>query len=1217
VGALLAVASAPVLASPPLSGATVASRLERLIAAPDASDAEARWLLLEPALDAIAPEAARGLLDRLARQSRSPALAMRARLAASRYEAQIDRARDAAAELGFIDRWLAAGPAPMVPREIGEAHRELRAATAPAAGGALGDTTWRWLWRAGPPGAVSVEHMLPDEAPAAVHLVTWFRLERAAEVTLRLGGAGQIAASIDGAAPAVMHDLAFAAPDQIGISSRLEAGWHVLCVSMAREAGGRALLYARLTDRAGRALALEFLAAGAEAGPWPPPSDSGSEAAQFVRGPGFSARSSDLATRVLRAAARRALGIPDLETADGEGDLLEELLLEPDAARLSTSDLLLALEQVRREEARASILLHRETTGGLGAEEKLAQAELASSRGQHVRARTLLASAGGAPSELRAVVAARLARRAGLPAEAYAALNAPDPAPSERLLAERAALAGAMSRPDLAEPALAALRSGLPGDPAHAAASADALVSLRRADQALALLDTLQVLRPDVLGYALQSARLRLARGDVAGAREVATAVAADSEVDASALAAAAQLVEDSGDAPGAAALWRRALTLKPGDPDLRAAADRTAPRDDEGLPFELDLLRDLAPLPSQADSGVFEILGEELHLDVKADGGYVRYQSRVLRVLRVPDSRDARTFAVAFDPTQEDVRVLSARVHRDGLALTVPERETRQISESWYGMYYDMRALSVPFDDLRPGDIVEIRHRTDAAPSQAMPGTFSLLEALSERMPKRRLVLSVTAPPSLGLRSRLDGTPIAGAAGTTLARDEVTLPDGRVRVSIHISDLPALPAERGQPAPAELGLVWQVSSFTSWEDLASRYRRLIEPQRIVTPAMRRWVEERVAQATSVEAGLSRPRLVRSLVDGLTAEIRYVGLEFGVHGFKPYRTDQVWARRFGDCKDQATLMTTLLRVAGISAHVVLVRTRPRGRIADPLPSLALFDHAIVYLDDDARFVDPTARWVGLGELPDGDQGAQALVLSPNTAAAEPLLIAPDPPARNGLEGFFTVVLAGDGSGHLEGESTFRGVQAATYREQLADLDARAERLARMMNGRYPGFVLAAHEVSDPLDRSNPLRFTFVGDVPRVAEQIGDTLQIARPAGGDGHAARLAGDARRRSPLVLGAPVTLRSRFRYVMPVGFGAVELPGSRAEQSAFGSWSVAWESEPGEVRASSELVLAVDQVLPADYPAFREFMQRFDQAVRPPLVLRREPAETAAVSP
>lgn len=1217
LAALLAAVGPPVHASPPLSGAAVQARLERLIAAPESADAEARWLLLEPALDALPPGVARALLTSLASQGRAPVVAMRARLASPRYEPEIGSARRAAAALGFIDGWLAAGPTPMVPGEIGEAHRELRAAPAPAVGHALGDTTWRWLTRAGPPGAVSVEHLLPDEAPAAVHLVTWFRLARATDVTLRLGGSGQLAASVDGVASAAVHDLAFAVPDQLSISSPLAAGWHVLALSVAREAGGRALVYARLTDRAGRALPVRLWAPGDEAGSWPPLTDSGVDLPQLDRGPALLSRALDLGTRVLRAAARRALGIADLETADGDGDLLEELLLEPEAARMPAVDLLLALEQVRREEARASILLHRETFAELGAEEKLAQADLASSRGQHVRARALLDSAVGGPPDARAVVAARLARRVGLPSEGYARVNAADLAPSERLLAERATLAAAMSRPDLAEPALKALRSGLPGDATHAAAMAETLVSLQRSDEALQLYATLEALRPDVPGYALQSGRLKLARGDGAGARAVANAVAAASEVDASALAAAAQLVEDSGDAEAAAELWRRALTLKPGDPDLRAAADRTAPRGDERLPFELDLLRDLAPLSSQADSGVFEILGDELHLDVKADGGYVRYQSRVLRVLRVPDSRDARTFTVAFDPTQEDVRVLSARVYRDGLALTVPERETQQLSESWYGMYYDMRALSVPFDDLRPGDLVEIRHRIDGAPSRAMPGTFSLLEALSERMPKRRLALSITAPASLGLRSRLEDASIAGAPATTVRRDEVKLPDGRVRVTIHIDDLPALPAERGQPAPAELGLVWQVSSFTSWNDLASRYRRLIEPQRIVTPAMRRWVEERVAKATSVEAGLSRPRLVRSLVDGLTAEIRYVGLEFGVHGFKPYRTDQVWARRFGDCKDQATLMTTLLRVAGISAHVVLVRTRPRGRVADPLPSLALFDHAIVYLDDDARFVDPTARWVGLGELPDGDQGAQALVLTPDTSAAAPALIPPDPPARNGLEGFFTVVLATDGSGHLEGESTFRGVQAATYRAQLADVDARAERLSRMMNGRYPGFVLSSYEVSDPLDRSNPLRFTFVGDVPRVAEQIGDTLQVARPAGGDGHAARLAGDARRRSPLVLGAPVTLRSRFRYVMPVGFTAVEIPSSGAEQSAFGSWSVLWESEPGEVRASSELVLAVDQVLPDAYPAFREFMQRFDQAVRPPLVLRREAPKTAAVLP
>jgi transglutaminase-like putative cysteine protease len=34
---------------------------------------------------------------------------------------------------------------------------------------------------------------------------------------------------------------------------------------------------------------------------------------------------------------------------------------------------------------------------------------------------------------------------------------------------------------------------------------------------------------------------------------------------------------------------------------------------------------------------------------------------------------------------------------------------------------------------------------------------------------------------------------------------------------------------------------------------------------------------------------------------------RYVALEFGIHGYKPYRVDRVLARRFGDCKDKASL----------------------------------------------------------------------------------------------------------------------------------------------------------------------------------------------------------------------------------------------------------------------------------------------------------------------
>ena len=56
---------------------------------------------------------------------------------------------------------------------------------------------------------------------------------------------------------------------------------------------------------------------------------------------------------------------------------------------------------------------------------------------------------------------------------------------------------------------------------------------------------------------------------------------------------------------------------------------------------------------------------------------------------------------------------------------------------------------------------------------------------------------------------------------------------------------------------------------------------------------------------------------------------RYVALEFGIHGYKPYRVSQVLSRRFGDCKDKASLLMVLLREVGVEAELVLLRTRRR------------------------------------------------------------------------------------------------------------------------------------------------------------------------------------------------------------------------------------------------------------------------------------------------
>src|SRR4029077_21237218 len=98
--------------------------------------------------------------------------------------------------------------------------------------------------------------------------------------------------------------------------------------------------------------------------------------------------------------------------------------------------------------------------------------------------------------------------------------------------------------------------------------------------------------------------------------------------------------------------------------------------------------------------------------------------------------------------------------------------------------------------------------------------------------------------------------------------------------------------------------------------------------------------------------------------------------------YKPYKVTQVLARRFGDCKDKASLMPALLREVGVPAELVLVRTRHGGRL-DPQPaSLAVFDHAIVYVPKLQRYLDGTAEFAGAGELPTEDQGVMVLRVGP-------------------------------------------------------------------------------------------------------------------------------------------------------------------------------------------------------------------------------------------
>jgi hypothetical protein len=139
--------------------------------------------------------------------------------------------------------------------------------------------------------------------------------------------------------------------------------------------------------------------------------------------------------------------------------------------------------------------------------------------------------------------------------------------------------------------------------------------------------------------------------------------------------------------------------------------------------------------------------------------------------------------------------------------------------------------------------------------------------------------------------------------------------------------------------------------------------------------------------------------LIRHLADSLTqqaktdrekamqiyswvqANIKYVAFEEGLDGFIPREAQLVCGRRFGDCKDMSSVLTALLRAAGLKAYFTWIGTRdiPYDYTEVALP--VTDNHMITTLELDGNyiFLDGTSSNCIFG-FPSGFiQGKQALV----------------------------------------------------------------------------------------------------------------------------------------------------------------------------------------------------------------------------------------------
>lgn len=145
---------------------------------------------------------------------------------------------------------------------------------------------------------------------------------------------------------------------------------------------------------------------------------------------------------------------------------------------------------------------------------------------------------------------------------------------------------------------------------------------------------------------------------------------------------------------------------------------------------------------------------------------------------------------------------------------------------------------------------------------------------------------------------------------------------------------------------------------------------------------------------------------------------------------------QVLEQRFGDCKDKAVLLVSLLRALGIQAEPALVSTWAGERTSSSPPSPFAFNHAIVHLrrNEGDLWLDPTRTQergpLASSPIPYG----QALIVDPSSSGLT--VIDQAPLGLPTIASRETFVFDGP-SAALEVTTTYRGLDADGMRQRIA------------------------------------------------------------------------------------------------------------------------------------------------------------------------------------
>lgn len=559
------------------------------------------------------------------------------------------------------------------------------------------------------------------------------------------------------------------------------------------------------------------------------------------------------------------------------------------------------------------------------------------------------------------------------------------------------------------------------------------------------------------------------------------------------------------------------------------------------------------APLPEHDEKTNAVLLLAEDSFIVQGNGKMKRIERRVYKILR-PDGRGVGTVHADFDSETKINFIHGWCIPAQGKDYEIKDKEA--IETALFGvengeLVSDVKTkmLTIPASD--PGNIVGYEMEQEVHP-YVIQDIWSFQR---ENIPVRQAHYTLQLPSGWEYKA------------VWLNHPEVAPTTGSGQWQWVVTDVKAIKPEDGMPPWGGVAGQMIVSlippgnsankGFESWADMARWQDGLDRGRRMASPE----IKQKVADLTKADATpLSK---MRSLAQSVQKDVRYVAIQLGIGGWQPHPAADVFAHKYGDCKDKATLLSAMLQEIGVSSFYVSINTT-RNAVTPRTPATRWFNHVIlaVRLPDNVKdpslravldhpklgrllFFDPTDEWTPFGSLRGELQANYGLLVTDDGGE---LIKLPQLPAD--LSGVVrTAKLTLSPSGALSGDFVEQrngdyGTQQRAYLKSVPKDADRIKFLETLISHSLTTFQITKASLMNLNQTDQPFAYQYSLTAQNYAKTAGNLLLVRPRVVGSNSSDLLETKEPRKYPVEFDGPWKNSDTIEIAIPTGYEVDDLP-------------------------------------------------------------------------